>query len=58
MISDRRIQEQRRTRVEELLQEGLTTGQVSERTGMTQRSVLRLKKQLEDQSVTAHDASG
>ena len=58
MIGDRRIQEQRRIRAEELLRDGLTTRQISERTGMTQRSVLRLKKKLEEQRVPAQAASG
>jgi len=53
MIGDRIIQKQRRVRAEELLQEGLSTRQIADRTGMTQRSVLRLKKKLEEQGVQA-----
>jgi len=53
MIGDRVIQKQRRVRAEELLQEGLSTRQIADRTGMTQRSVLRLKKKLEEQGVQA-----
>lgn len=48
MIGDRTIQAKRRERAKELLSQGLTTRQISERTGMTTRSVLRLKKKLED----------
>lgn len=48
---DRMIQEKRRERAAQLLQQGLTTRQISERTGMHTRAVLRLKKKLEDACV-------
>ena len=47
MIGDRTIQAKRRERAAQLLKQGLTTRQIAERTGMTTRSVLRLKKKLE-----------
>lgn len=47
-IYDQVIQAKRRQRAAELLQKGLTTRQIAERTGMTTRAVLRLKKKLED----------
>ena len=46
-IMDRSIQAQRRVRATQLMEKGCTTRQISERTGMTTRSVLRLKKKLE-----------
>jgi uncharacterized protein YerC len=46
-IMDRTIQAQRRERATQLLEKGCTTRQISERTGMTTRTVLRLKKKLE-----------
>jgi len=46
-IMDGSIQAKRRVRAAELLEQGCTTRQIAERTGMTTRSVLRLKKKLE-----------
>ena len=49
MIGDRVIQAKLRARAAELLKQGLNTRQIAERTGMTTRSVLRLKKKLKEQ---------
>lgn len=49
-IYDQQVQAKRRARAAELLKQGLTTRQISERTGMGQRAVLRLKKKLEDEN--------
>ena len=42
---NRQIKQQRRVQATELLKKGLTTRQIAERTGMTTRTVLRIKKQ-------------
>jgi transposase len=52
-IYDQVIRAKRRQRAVELLQKGLTTRQIAERTGMTTRAILRLKKKLEDTRVRA-----
>ncbi len=47
MTGERALHAKRRARAAQLLKQGLTTRQISERTGMTQRSVLRVKEKLE-----------
>lgn len=47
-ILDSAIREKQRERATQLLNEGLSTKQIAERTGMHTRAVLRLKKKLED----------
>jgi uncharacterized protein YerC len=46
-IMDRAVQAKVRKRVEDLLKQKLTTKQISERTGMGTRQILRVKKKLE-----------
>jgi len=45
-ILDRALQQKQRQRVKALLRQGLTTRQISERLGLGQRQILRIKKQL------------
>jgi len=52
-IYDQEIRVKRRERAEELLRQGLKTRQIAERTGLTTRSILRLKKKLESTYVGA-----
>lgn len=57
-VYDQAVQAKRRARALELLRQGLTTRQISERLGMTQRAALRLKKKLEDARVQGNTREG
>ena len=48
-ISARELYEDRKQRVKALLEEGLSTRTIEDRTGVHQRQVLRIKKQLKEQ---------
>ena len=43
-LYDQELRKRRRAKVVSLLKQGLTTRQISERTGTTTRTVLRIKK--------------
>jgi len=55
MVTDRELKERRKQRVIELLMQGLTTRVIHERTGMTQRQVLRIRQELKKDGQLTND---